>query len=186
VSAVSFHAGLAPPVRATAPNATCRAPSECVVEVGTTWHSVQANGFDVVFAPRCDWCAPTPRREVAVPPAVSTGGAACGPTSRVASPWQLWQLCWEVSTLPSWCVPFGMIAFVASTVVGWQPLHAVLAGCERPVLVVVGGNPWHVAQPAPERSSVPLLCCAVIVPFVFWLGWHLKQEVSCECGAGGG
>ena len=74
-------------------------PFECVSELGTTWHSVQATAFPTVPPARCAWCAPTASALVDVSPCVPDGGAGF-----CAEPWQELHVIEPTSTLPSTCV----------------------------------------------------------------------------------
>ena len=129
-------------------------PFECEPLVGTAWQSVQTIATRIVPATRCAWCAPTPRAVVAVFPARSTGGAGRIATFvRVASPWQDVQLPPLVSTVPFRCV--AVTAVLDVDVAGWQPPQFVEVVCVAPLLVVVGGLPWHEVQVVPAYSTVP-------------------------------
>ena len=98
----------------------------------------------------CDWCAPTERSVVEVPPVVSVGGAliAASPTIGVAvrSPWQSlhgWSL--MTSTVPFMCsCGYVIVVFTPGVIVGWHMPQFVSCGCVPPLFgSVVGGMPWH-------------------------------------------
>ena len=100
------HAGTAPPVVASAPNASCAAPSAWSIEVGGTWHSAQAIGFESAPPGRCCWCAPTASAVVSVSPFVPTGGAAF-----CAEPWHEVHESGATSSAPfTWVARFTVVA----------------------------------------------------------------------------
>jgi hypothetical protein len=101
---VPFQAGLAPPVRESAPQATSTVPFAWFCAVGTAWHSAQATAR---LAPpeRWTWWAPTAREVVATSPRVPVGGAAFA-----ADPWQELQVIALTSSVPfRWSVPLTVV-----------------------------------------------------------------------------
>src|SRR5574338_837122 len=112
--------------------------------VGTTWHSAQAKALARAPSWRCAWWAPTWGLETA--PDTSLGGAALrtgSAVTREASPWQMVQaLRASHWTVPSTCLPPGLMVLSAFTVSGWhwkQLLTAPWLG---------GGLPWQSPQVA--------------------------------------
>ena len=134
-----------------------------LASAGTMWHSSHNIGLDKAEeALRWDWCAPTPRRVVAVPRLVSDGGAGLS-----SLPWQVLQAVMKDTwTMPSMCLSGLEMLLSASTVSGWHAAQLGDCGCGDG-----GGLPWH----APHTTWLPSVIVhlgVVLVPPFFVAPWQ--------------